>query len=166
MRGGNCIAERFHRPLTWFKLRAMTRISSAPFLWFCLTAFTCRVLGQLLVYLTQPTWLPAMDHWQSGLLPYPVLLLSQITIIGLMTSVNYSRTTGKGKFSSASHRTKTLLWRVSIVYAAGMAVRLSWNALLGEGWTHDLIPVVFHFVLAFYLFALSLPAAGSTSERL
>ena len=45
------------------------------------TLFLGRVLGQILVILTVPAWLPSPEHWYSGLLPYPVLLPAQILLL-------------------------------------------------------------------------------------
>ena len=55
-----------------------------------------RVIGQLIVYLYAPRWLPPMDEWQSGLLPYPVLLVSQAVVLTFMTliCVDFVRTRG------------------------------------------------------------------------
>jgi hypothetical protein len=45
------------------------------------------VLGQLLVAAGLAPWLPPIDQWQSGLLPYPLLLASQILILGVLATV-------------------------------------------------------------------------------
>ena len=62
----------------------MTR---ATLLWILLTLFALRVLGQLLVVLVAAPFLPPMDEWQSGLLPYPLLLASQIVTVALLATV-------------------------------------------------------------------------------
>ncbi|MBN1687903.1 MAG: hypothetical protein JW893_02260, partial [Candidatus Omnitrophica bacterium] len=50
--------------------------------------FILRVIGQILVACGwNPGFLPPMPEWQSGLLPYPWLLLSQILIIILYGKV-------------------------------------------------------------------------------
>ena len=41
-------------------------------------AFLGRVLGQVAVALLEPDWLPPMQDWYSGLLPYSILLLIQV----------------------------------------------------------------------------------------
>ena len=43
-------------------------------IWFCVAAFFVRVLSQVYVALYQPPWLPPMNEWYSGLIPYGVLL--------------------------------------------------------------------------------------------
>jgi hypothetical protein len=45
-------------------------------------AFVGRVGGQLLVAAhAAPAWMPPFAQWQSGLLPYPLLVVAQIGII-------------------------------------------------------------------------------------
>jgi hypothetical protein len=65
-------------------------------LWTCTGLFLLRVLGQLEVVLVAPTWLPTMEQWFSGLLPYPLLLPAQVLILMLMTglTVNEMRRAG------------------------------------------------------------------------
>ena len=53
----------------------------ALILWILLVAFILRVIGQLMVVLNLGGWLPPIEEWQSGLLPYPYLFVSQIAII-------------------------------------------------------------------------------------
>jgi hypothetical protein len=68
----------------------------ALWLWLLLGLFCLRVLGQMLVAFAGVTFLPPMKEWQSGLLPYPVLLLSQFAIIGLFAKVAADFTQQKG----------------------------------------------------------------------
>ena len=56
----------------------MTRAAA---LWTLLALFVGRVAGQLVVALDAAPFLPPMEEWQSGLLPYPVLLVSQVALI-------------------------------------------------------------------------------------
>ena len=58
----------------------MNRLASRSAIVLCvLTAlFAIRVVGQALVAFLDVAWLPAMDTWDSGLLPYAVLLPIQI----------------------------------------------------------------------------------------
>jgi hypothetical protein len=48
-----------------------------------LLLFCLRVLGQILVAFFKVSFLPPMEKWFSGLLPYPELLATQILIIVL-----------------------------------------------------------------------------------
>ena len=47
--------------------------------------FAARVLGQFEVLLISPDWLPGMEAWYSGLLPYYLLLPAQIAILMVMS---------------------------------------------------------------------------------
>ncbi|MDE0207469.1 MAG: hypothetical protein OXP66_15765, partial [Candidatus Tectomicrobia bacterium] len=49
--------------------------------------FVLRVCAQLVQALYPVGWIPEFEAWQSGVLPYPVLLASQFGIIGLMSIV-------------------------------------------------------------------------------
>ena len=46
-------------------------------LWLCSVLMLLRVVGQLVVFLRAPSWLPPMAQWQSGLVPYAFLLFTQ-----------------------------------------------------------------------------------------
>jgi hypothetical protein len=121
-------------------------------LWTCIGLFLLRVLGQLEVVLVAPAWLPPMEQWYSGLLPYPLLLPAQILILMLMTglTVNEMR-------RSPPAASRDWLRVVSLIYFAAMLLRLIVQFLRGAD---DLIaaggiPVAFHWVLALFLLVLS-----------
>lgn len=119
-------------------------------LWTCTGLFLLRVLGQIEVVLIAPDWLPPMEQWYSGLLPYPLLLPAQILILMLMTGlvVNEIRRPSPAR---------EWLQIVSLVYFAAMLVRLIVQFLRGaDGFiAAGGIPVAFHWVLALFLFVLS-----------
>jgi len=50
--------------------------------------FGARVLGQALVAFLGVQWLPGMDAWFSGLVPYPALLTIQIGILLVQAMVD------------------------------------------------------------------------------
>ena len=120
----------------------------AAALWLLLSLFALRVLGQLLVVAGLAPFLPPIDEWQSGLLPYPLLLASQILILGVLATVCAQFSRGSGYFVRHQVWLATPLWIVGWIYAAGMVVRY---ALLRR----DAIPVVFHIVLATFLLVLA-----------
>jgi hypothetical protein len=126
-------------------ISAMTR---PALLWILLALFAFRVLGQLLVVAGLAPFLPPMDAWQSGLLPYPLLLASQIVILGALAIVCLQFSRGEGFFVRPRKALATPLWIVGWTYAAGMIVRY---AVLRR----DAIPVVFHIVLAGFLLAVA-----------
>lgn len=113
-------------------------------LWVLLTLFALRVLGQLLVVAGVAPFLPSIDEWQSGLLPYPMLLASQLVIVAVLAAVCVQFTQAKGYFVRPRAWLAMPLWIIGWIYAIGMIVRY---ALLRR----DVIPVVFHIVLATFL---------------
>jgi len=73
-------------------------VGYAVALWCLLFLFCLRVVGQALVAFLGVSYLPAMQAWQSGLLPYGWLLLSQIVIIGAYGKVCIDFSRGRGLF--------------------------------------------------------------------
>jgi hypothetical protein len=122
-------------------------------LWALLTLFAGRVFGQLAVVLDIAPFLPAMEQWQSGLMPYPALLAAQFVILATFAVVCVHFTRGRGYFVDRRAWLGTPLWIVGWIYAASMVVRYAvWMTIRpDERWTGDLIPVVFHLVLASFL---------------
>ena len=117
-------------------------------LWTLLGLFALRVLGQLAVAAGLAPFLPPMDAWQSGLLPYPVLLASQVVILGVFGFVCVQFSRGRGYFAEPRRWLATPLWIVGWVYAVSMVVRYA--AL-----RTDIIPVIFHLVLAAFLLTVA-----------
>ena len=64
--------------------RLTGRASYSRILWALLALFCARVLGQLLVATSGVSFLPPMEEWFSGLIPYTRLLASQLVIIVLL----------------------------------------------------------------------------------
>ncbi|HEY0159042.1 MAG TPA: hypothetical protein VGF28_17280 [Thermoanaerobaculia bacterium] len=118
---------------------------AVPLLTILLALFIARVLGQLVVVLFHPAWLPPMEAWYSGLLPYPLLLPAQLAIVVLMVAM--IRQVRRG--APPSRRLANGIFVFAALYAAGMLVRL---LILQKG--H--IPVVFHWVLAAFLFTYAM----------
>jgi hypothetical protein len=137
--------------------RSATR-GHAAILWALTLLFFLRVLGQVLAAFLHVAWLPPMKEWMSGLLPYPGLLASQILILIFQAKVNGDLSFGRGYFFEPRPRLGRFLRGFSLVYAAGMAIRYGVTMTLfperrwlGTG----TIPIVFHFVLAGWLFTLA-----------
>jgi uncharacterized protein len=128
----------------------MTRAAA---LWTLLALFTGRVAGQLAVSLDAAPFLPPMEQWQSGLLPYRVLLASQLLLIAGLATICRQFSRGAGYFVAPRPYLGMPLWIVGWIYAAAMAVRyVVWMAFKPEErWTGDLIPVMFHIVLASFV---------------
>jgi hypothetical protein len=62
-------------------------MTGASVLWILFSLFVGRVVGQLAVALDAAPFLPPMDEWQSGLLPYPLLLTSQLLLIAGLAAI-------------------------------------------------------------------------------
>ena len=143
----------------------MTRIerhqlSTAALLWTCVALFAARVIGQLEVLLVEPHWLPDMEAWFSGLLPYPVLLPAQIAILMLMAVVAWNPRIRNGSFARSHPRSAEVLRILAGIYFLVMAVRLSVN-LFENGqdfWREGAIPVAFHWVLALFVLVSGRPS--------
>ena len=132
----------------------MTRAAA---LWTLVALFVGRVAGQLAVALDAAPFLPPMEEWQSGLLPYPVLLVSQLALIAGLATICRQFGRGSGYFVEPHWWLGPPLWIVGWLYAGAMVVRYGvWMAIKPEArWTGDLIPVVFHIVLASFVIVVA-----------
>jgi hypothetical protein len=122
-------------------------------LWLCVALFAFRVIAQIEVLLIEPAWLPEMDAWYSGLLPYPLLLPAQIAILALMAVVAWNPRIRSGLFAASHPRTAGALRAFAALYFMVMASRLVWILVQhgGEYWREGAIPVAFHWVLALFV---------------
>lgn len=137
--------------------------SAAVLLWSCIGLFAARVIGQLETLLVQPRWLPDMDAWYSGLLPYPLLLPAQIAILMMMATVAWNRRVRTGCFARANPRGAGALRIFAGIYFVVMAVRLGVNVIDNgaDFRLHGAIPVAFHWVLALFIVV-----SGRSSETM
>lgn len=130
-----------------------TRRRFAFWLWLLLVAFCGRVLGQIIVAIWHPRFLPPMSAWFSGLMPYRYLLPSQIVIIVVFTKVSIDVSRDCGYFALPhpllARRTRIF----GVLYLAAMILRyilrMSWHP--DQRWVGGCIPIFFHWVLASYL---------------
>jgi uncharacterized protein len=125
------------------------------FVWLFTILLVLRVAGQLVVVLRAPRWLPPMEQWQSGLLPYPVLLFAQIIVLTLMISISVNVTNGSGYFVDPR---RPGMGRVvvgfSYVYFGGMVLRYiiwMWRRP-DQRWFGGTIPIIFHSFVAAFLY--------------
>jgi hypothetical protein len=124
-------------------------------LWMLLLAFCCRVLGQSLIAFLDVQWLPPMEEWYSGLMPYPLLLPTQLLIIAIYTKVCRDFTQRDGFFV----QTRPLFGRGALwfgyVYLITMILRyIIRMSLYPEArWFGGTIPIFFHWVLASFIIA-------------
>jgi hypothetical protein len=119
--------------------------------------FLLRVLGQVLVASFDVSFLPSMAEWYSGLVPYSVLLPAQIAILLLQAKISFDFFRADGWFVRPRPVVGRGLRWFSALYFTAMALRylltMAWypeRRWLGTG----TIPIVFHWVLAAYLYTL------------
>ncbi len=127
----------------------MNTSSYAWALWFLTGLFAFRVAAQPAA-LAFERLLPSFNSWDGGVLPYPVLLVTQLVILGWLTSTAW-------KFSTGRVTPRPWIGRAALafggVYFAAMFLRLVLGAtLLGDvRWFASPLPAFFHLVLATYL---------------
>lgn len=134
---------------------------AAPILWLLTGLFAARVVGQVDVALRRPSWLPPMEDW--NLVPYRLLLPVQLVILGVMTWIDVSFSVSSGP---PTDRAKGFGWALvgfSAMYAGAMAVRyvVRMERRPAARWFGGTIPIVFHLVLATYLYSLGSFHVGS-----
>jgi hypothetical protein len=115
-----------------------------------LVLFVGRVLGQVIVVLAKPRWLPPMKDWYSGLLIYPILLPAQIAIIVLM--IFMIRQVAAGAPSNRPLAVGLIVF--GVIYALSMVVRfiiLRRRHPDYRWFEGGMIPIMFHWVLAGFL---------------
>lgn len=127
-------------------------------------AFAARVFGQLLVSVFNVAFLPPMDAWYSGLIPYPALLFIQFGILAIQIEISRELWVGAGAVTVPRPALGRLVAWVSLVYFTAMVARyLVTHVILPEtGSFGDTITIVFHWVLAAYLWILSRHLRGHT----
>lgn len=111
--------------------------------------FVLRVVGQILAATIAPAWLPPMTRWYSGLMPYRYLLPAQILFIVVMIAMMMGVAGGASALGPRAGQ--WIVW-ASYVYALGMVVRSIRYATASPEKRGVLIPIIFHFVLATFLF--------------
>jgi hypothetical protein len=125
-------------------------MSYGPILWTLTVLLFGRVIGQLVVYFFAPRFLPPMAQWQSGLVPYPLLVAVQGVVLALMGSISRDFSRGSG-FWVAPHPQLGLvvLWW-SYLYAGAMVVRYVRRMVRrpDQRWLGGTIPIIFHCVVA------------------
>jgi hypothetical protein len=105
-----------------------------------------RVLGQLMVVLYAPDFLPPMNQWYSGLMPYKYLLPVQFFIIVQFGRIAYEISRGEGYWAQRKERMGKWLQNFGVFYFVAIIAR---GVILGIS-----IPVIFHWVLALFLIVL------------
>jgi hypothetical protein len=112
--------------------------------------FCLRVLAQLVQWRFDIGFLPPFEAWQSGVLPYWLLVCAQVLIVLVLGRIVLRVASG----TMAPSPQKSLYWTVpGCVYLAVMLVRLALGTtwLNGHSWFDKPLPTVFHIVLASFL---------------
>jgi len=119
----------------------------APWLWLMSALFLVRVIAQPLALVVHAGFLPSFDRWQSGAVPYPYLLATQVLIILWLgrTAAQFSRGA-----VVARRQLGAIMLALGGIYFVTMVLRLLLGAtVLSEHyWFARPIPTVFHLVLA------------------
>ncbi|MFL5678231.1 MAG: hypothetical protein ACJ77X_11400 [Chloroflexota bacterium] len=118
--------------------------------------FALRVAGQAIVARWSPAWLPPMSEWYSGVLPYPQLLATQVVMLVVMAVTVVGLALGWPIITDPRPALGTLLLAIAWPYGLSMPVRYGvrmWRHPEAR-WTGRTIPIVFHVVLAAWLFVL------------
>ena len=115
-----------------------------------MVAFAGRVIVQLVQLVHPVTWLPSFEQWQSGTLPYAVLLAGQLAILGAQFHIIRSVRAGHGVLGNRSHRAVRAF---ACTYLAVMVGRfLIGLTVAGPGsWFDARLPTAFHLLLATFL---------------
>ena len=118
--------------------------------------FMLRVTGQALVAFYQVQFLPPMEQWYSGLLPYSILLPIQLLMIVIMLKIASDFARGTGFFVLPRRRLGPALKWLSYLYAGSMVLRyiltMTWHP--ERRWLGGTIPIWFHIILAGFLYTL------------
>jgi hypothetical protein len=116
-------------------------------------SFGCRRVRALVVFFSV-NWLPANDHWASGLVPYPLLLAIQLVMLAAMIKIVLNVRGEEGFFAELPASASHFLIGFSAVYAGSMALRYAAAMVFRPDmrWLGGTIPIFFHFVLAAFLY--------------
>ena len=117
--------------------------------------FVFRVCAQLIQYTYPIDVLPAFEQWQSGALPYGVLLFFQFVIMAFLLVQFYRLRNG------SIHKCRKKAWVYfvcGLVYATVMVLRLIIGifVLPEHPWFGVILPSIFHVVLASCLLVLGM----------
>lgn len=122
----------------------------APWLWLLAGLFAIRVAAQPAALVFDADLLPSFDSWHGGVLPYPVLLLTQLCILGWLAGTAWRFRTGT---VVPRRRVGQVALFLGSVYFAVMSMRLllGVTVLANVRWFASPLPALFHLVLASYV---------------
>ena len=126
-------------------------------LWTITIVFLGRILAQIFVGIYSPNYLPKMEMWYSGLLPYPFLLTYQMFMYTCMVIFNFCLYMGRGPLFSVLNDDLSIYYiYFGAIYFSLMIIRFVVHKLKEPGitWPRGSIPIFFHFFLALYIILL------------
>ena len=135
---------------------------AASYLALFILLFLLRVALQVLVLWRRPRWLPPMTGENWNLVPYRILLPSQLAILILMCFILQAVRFELGVFGARRSSFGILLVVASAIYAHVMAARYVVRMVRRPEarWFGGAIPIVFHMVLAAFLLTWGLYHRG------
>lgn len=135
---------------------------ASTYLALFIVLFALRVVGQVLVVLRSPAWLPPMTNENWNLVPYAILLPSQLAILILMCFILQAVRFEDGIFGARRAGVGAALIGASAIYAHVMLARYVIRMVRKPDarWFGGAIPIVFHLVLAAFLFTWGLYHRG------
>ena len=120
-----------------------------------LILFIGRVVAQLMQLLHPVSFLPSFEIWQSGALPYPVLLMLQIIIIALMLAATVKFFRGTIVVQPTKGRIYFFLGSLYFVF---MLIRFiaGFTVAHDGSWFDAPFPSFFHMMLALFVIIIGL----------
>lgn len=127
---------------------------TAWYLLFLGLLFVVRVVGQRVVVRASPSWLPPMQEWNR--LPYRLLLPVQLVFVVVIAAIVSDFLAGPWLFAKPNEGFGRVAVVFSFVYAGSMVVRyvVQMTRRQEARWFGGTIPMVFHIVLASFVFIL------------
>lgn len=124
--------------------------------WFALALFMLtglfmfRVVAQLIQVWHPVAVLPSFEVWQSGALPYPILLMFQVAILWVCLQIVWRMF--KGVVVAVPKKGRILLY-LGGLYLVVMGIRLMIGLTVAPDhfWFGAVLPTIFHFVLATFM---------------
>lgn len=115
--------------------------------------FLFRVLAQLIQAEADLPYLPEFQSWDSGAVPYAVLVIAQCIIFGTMIALAWGVWTNRLSPNRWRHR---LCLIFGTIYFSSMFIRLvaGLTALNHVAWFAKPLPAFFHLVLASFILVL------------
>jgi len=116
--------------------------------------FLFRIISQLMVAITDITFLPSFESWHSGTMPYSLLLTFQVIILVVMLRTAFMVLNGK---TQPNGKLGKILLAFGAVYFVSMLLRLALGLTLytESRWFTNTIATFFHIILASYVLVVS-----------